>query len=276
MSLAPAKTLKEELVSTKLESTADVQLSNTTTNNPFNVYKEHFQLYIQYENTKTKNDPITSEADFWTNNIDTFESFEPEFILFWMRKLANANPKVLELVKGKINIEETALQTLSDSIANIFDQDLVVDSRYTPMFDVDLESNNPLPYNHILDSKLNFNYKKNVSQMSTKVNSLFNQNISKIVQPSSPGVAHGGNLVTDFTHINRIAENKPSFYEIVADKLDGSFETFVFLSNYKLNNLQEVIKVEFDKDVEGTTIKVDLKGDRIQTPSKKKTKELLG
>ena len=39
MSLAPAKTLKEELVSTKLESTADVQLSNTTTNNPFNVYK---------------------------------------------------------------------------------------------------------------------------------------------------------------------------------------------------------------------------------------------
>ena len=126
---------------------------------------------------------------------------------------------------------KTSLQTLSDSLANILDQDLVVDSRYTPMFDVELESNTPLPYNHILDAKLNLNYKANVSQLSTKVNSLFNQNISQIVQPSSPGAAHGGNLVTDFTHINRIAENKTTLYEIVADKLDGAFESFLFLSN---------------------------------------------
>ena len=49
----------------------------------------------------------------------------------------------------------------------------------------------------------------------------------------------------------------------------------MFLSNYKLNNLQEVIKVEFDKDVEGTTIKVDLKGDKIQKSKKASTKSLL-
>lgn len=275
MSLTPAKTLKEELVSTKLESTVSAQLANISSNNPFDLYKDHFELYMEYENIKTKNDPITSEVEFWKNNISKFEDLEPEFVLFWMRKLSNSNPKVLEDLKGSINIEETSLQTLSDSLANILDQDVVVDSRYTPMFDVELDSNTPLPYNHILDAKLNQNYKANVSQLSTKVNSLFNQNISQIVQQSSPTVAHGGNLVTDFTHINRIAENKTTLYEIVADKLDGAFESFLFLSNYKLNNLQDVIKVEFEKDVEGTTIKVDLKGDKIQKPKPANTKNLL-
>lgn len=178
MSLTPAKTLKEELISTKLADSAANQIASIDNNNPFSVYKDHFDLYIQYENTKTKNDPITSEVEFWKNNISKFESLEPEFILFWMRKLSNANPQVLEDLKDSLNIETSTLQTLSDSLGNIFDQDITIDSRYTPMFDIDFDSNNPLPYNNILDSKLNFQYKKNISQLSTKVNSLFNQNIT--------------------------------------------------------------------------------------------------
>lgn len=276
MSLIPGKTLKEELVNTKLESDYSNQLSSVSNNNPFVVYKEHFELYMDYENIKTKNDPITSEINFWINNIDKFENLEPEFILFWMRKLINSNPKVLDGVRASINIEDTTLQTLSDCIGNIIDQDIVIDSRYTPMFDINFESNTPVPYNSILDNKINFDYKKNVIEGSLKVNSLFNQNIFNIVQQSSPNTSHGGNLVTDFTHINRIVENKPTFYENITSRLKGSYETYTFLQNYKLLNNQFIINVNFIKDVEGKSITVDLKNNKIESSKGKTTNKLLG
>lgn len=275
MSLAPGKTLREELISTKLESSVDNQLSSITNSKLFSTYENHFNLFIEYENTKTKNDPITEETNFWVNNIDKFADLEPEFVLFWTRKLVNSNPIVLEDVKAQLNIEDTTLQTLSDSIANIFDQDVVVDSRYTPIFDVDFESNTPIPYNHIIDKKINLSYKANIVQASTRVNSLFNNSMINIAQSSSPSTAHGGNLVTDISHFLRLAESKPSLYQTVAQKLNTAFETFVFLSNYKLNNVQNVINVVFERDVEGTKIKVDLKDNKLQETKEFTTPDLL-
>lgn len=275
MSLAPGKTLKEELVSTKLDSNVTNQVSSICNSKPFTVYADHFGLYQEYENTKLKADPITAEVNFWSNNINKFEELEPEFVLFWAKKLTTAHPKIIEDLKAIINLEDTTLQEISDSLGLVFEPDTAIDSRYTPMFDVDLESNTPIPYGHILDAKLNVDIKTNIVQGSTKVNSLFNQNIKEFVQQSSPETSHGGNLVTDFTHINRIVENKTDLLEAVADKLRGAFESFVYLSSYKLNNLQEVINVTFEKDVEGQKVKVDIKGNTIQKDKIANTKDLL-
>ena len=116
----PSKTLVHELVNTRLTSNADSQINSISNNKAFTTYKDELELYIDYLNTKQKADPITSEANFWKDNLSKIEDLQPEFIVFWIDKYEATHPKVKEELKSLINVEDTILQNFSDSISNIF------------------------------------------------------------------------------------------------------------------------------------------------------------
>ena len=272
----PSKTLVHELVNTRLTSNADSQINSISNNKAFTTYKDELELYIDYLNTKQKVDPITSEANFWKDNLSKIEDLQPEFIVFWIDKYEATHPKVKEELKSLINVEDTILQNFSDSISNIFRQDENVSARYTTVDDIEFDSAIPNPLTAILQDKLNSNVQSNILNSSTKVNSLFNQNINKIFNGAQQDSAHGTNLTTDYLHLQRITENKPELLELVADYVGNLYEVLLYVFNYKLNNIQSVIPVTFSQDVEGTEVKVDTLGNKVQEDKKFNTEDLLG
>ena len=100
----PSKTLVHELVNTRLTSNADSQINSISNNKAFTTYKDELELYIDYLNTKQKTDPITSEANFWKDNLSKIEELQPEFIVFWIDKYEATHPKVKEELKSLINV----------------------------------------------------------------------------------------------------------------------------------------------------------------------------
>ena len=272
----PSKTLIHELVNTRLTSNADSQINAVSNNKAFTTYKSELELYIDYTNSKQKPDPITAEATFWKNSLTKIESLLPEFIVYWIDKYEATHPKVKEELQGMINVEETILQNHSDSISNIFRQDENVSARYTTVDDVEFEAAAPNPLSPVLQDKLNFNIQTNLLNSSTKVNSLFNQNIKEIFDGSRQDQPHQSNLTTDYLHLKRIVENKPELLELVADYVGNLYEVLLYIFNNKLNNIQKVTPVTFNENVEGETIQVDSLGNRVQKDKNYNTKDLLG
>ena len=276
MSTIPSKTLLHELVNNKFTSTYDLQINAVDQKRPFTEYKDQYELYNNYINCKQKVDPIISEANFWKDSLTKIEGLQPEFILYWLDKFHSTHPKVKEELKELINIEETILQTFSDSITNIFRQDENISARYTTVEDIEFDSTIPSPLTPALQDKLNVNYQSNILNSSTKVNSLFNNNINKIFDGSSQDTAHQSNLTTDYHHLQRLIENKPELLEIIADHVGNLYEVLLYVFNYKLNNLQKIFPVQFTTNVEGDKVNVDILGNKVQGEKKFKTKDLLG
>ncbi len=272
----PSKTLVHELVNTRLTSNADSQIKAVSNNKAFTTYKAELELYIDYTNSKQKPDPITAEATFWKNSLSKIESLQPEFIVYWIDKYEATHPKVKEELQGMTNVEESILQNHSDSISNIFRQDENISARYTTVDDIEFDAAVPSPLPPVLQDKLNFNIQTNLLNSSTKVNSLFNQNIKELFDGSQQDQAHQSNLTTDYFHPQRITQNKPELLELVADYIGNLYEVLLYTSNYKLNNKQKVTPVTFDENVEGNTVQVDSLGNRVQKDKSYTTKDLLG
>ena len=272
----PSKTLVHELVNTRLTSNADSQIKAVSNNKAFTTYKAELELYIDYTNSKQKPDPITAEATFWKNSLSKIESLQPEFIVYWIDKYEATHPKVKEELQGMTNVEESILQNHSDCISNIFRQDENISARYTTVDDIEFEAAVPSPLPPVLQDKLNFNIQTNLLNSSTKVNSLFNQNIKELFDGSQQDQAHQSNLTTDYFHPQRITQNKPELLELVADYIGNLYEVLLYTSNYKLNNKQKVAPVTFDENVEGNTVQVDSLGNRVQKDKSYTTKDLLG
>lgn len=272
----PSKTLVHELVNTRLTSNADSQINAVSNNKAFTTYKEELELYIDYTNSKQKPDPITAEANFWKNSISKIETLQPEFIVFWTDKYETTHPKVKEELQGMMNVEESILQNYSDSISNLFRQDENISARYTTVDDIEFDAAVPSPLPPVLQDKLNFNIQTNLLNASTKVNSLFNQNINQIFDGSQQDQAHKSNLTTDYFHAQRLTQNKPELLELVADYIGNLYEVLLYTFNYKLNNKQKVTPVTFNTNVEGESLEVDSLGNKVQKDKNYNTKDLLG
>lgn len=276
MSQVPSKTLLHELVNTKFANSHKFQVSATKENKPFTAHKDQFELYNDFTNTKQKNDPISAEANFWKDNINKITNLPPEFVVYWLDKFETTHPKVKEELKSNTNIEETIYQNFGDPITNIFRQDENISARYIPFDDIDFEANPPSPLTPILQDKLNVNIQTNILNSSTKVNSLFNNNINKLYDGSKQDQAHQSNLTTDYLHLQRLTENKPELLELVADYLGDLYEILLYIFNYKLNNIQKVFPATFNVNVEGKETEVDTLGNQVQKEKKYNTKDLIG
>jgi len=267
----PSKTAAHDLVNNRFFSNINFQNNFVIPNKPFTSFPNQYNLYSNLINTRQKADPITAEIQFWKKAAPIIETLPPEFVLYWKDKFESTHPEV----KAGVTTDKTILQPISDSINHINRQNENISSRYTVAYDIDFDSVIPSALVPNLEDKVSYNAQTNYLQSSTHVNSLFNLNINKIYDGSLQTSSHGTNLATDIHHIERLSQNKDELMELTADYVGSVFETIIYLTSYKLNNIQKIEKLTFVIDVEGIKTNVDILGNQVEVPSNKTTKDLL-
>ena len=269
-------------------------------------YIDFYNLAKQYDSVKYKNDPITAEVDFWENlsnanpvNIADIDS-SGEFVAWWLDKYRKAHPKVKELLderlpkdaNGNGGIEDTILQTISESVGLLFSQYLTPQRRsmhYADEFDptpddflqvgvegpqqlkevatfprqnlqvMDPIGITPFPYNNIIDDKLDFDTRKNILGLSKRSEAIFGRNMQQVIYggDGKPDNAHGTNLVTDYVHLRRLGEIHSDIMIEIGRILGGAYKVLYWMVCNKIANKQEAIPVVHTLAVENTEQEVD-------------------
>jgi hypothetical protein len=237
-------------------------------------YIDFLNLARQYDTIKYKNDPITAEVDFWENlanaqpvDIAGIDS-SGEFVAWWLDKYRKTHPKVKELLEERLpNIEDTILQTISESVGLLFSQYLTPQRRsmhYADEFDPTPDSEQdpsitPFPYNNIIDDKLDFDTRKNILGLSKRAEAIFGRNMQQVIYggDGQPNLAHGTNLVTDYVHYQRLGEIHSDIMIEIGRILGGAYKVLYWLTCNKIANKQEAIPVVHTLAVENTEQEVD-------------------
>ena len=237
-------------------------------------YIDFFDLARQYDSIKYKNDPITAEVDFWENlsnanpvNIADIDS-SGEFVAWWLDKYRKTHPKVKELLEERLpNIEDTILQTISESVGLLFSQYLTPhrrDMHYADEFDPTPDGTydpnyTPFPYNSVIDDKLDFDTRKNILGLSKRTEAIFGRNMQQVIYggDGQPNLAHGTNLVTDYIHLQRLGEIHSDIMIEVGRLLGGTYKVLYWLTCNKIANKQEAIPVVHTLKVENSEQEVD-------------------
>jgi len=237
-------------------------------------YIDFHNLAKQYDSIKYKNDPITAEVDFWENlsnanpvDIADIDS-SGEFVAWWLDKYRKTHPKVKELLEERLpNIEDTILQTISESVGLLFSQYLTPhrrDMHYADEFDPTPDAPTdptytPFPYNSIIDDKLDFDTRKNILGLSKRTEAIFGRNMQQVIYggDGQPNLAHGTNLVTDYIHLQRLGEIHSDIMIEVGRLLGGTYKVLYWLTCNKIANKQEAIPVVHTLEVENTEQEVD-------------------
>ena len=237
-------------------------------------YIDFLNLARQYDSIKYKNDPITAEVDFWENlsnanpvDIADIDS-SGEFVAWWLDKYRKTHPKVKELLEERLpNIEDTILQTISESVGLLFSQYLTPhrrDMHYADEFDPTPDgptdsTHTPFPYNNVIDDKLDFDTRKNILGLSKRTEAIFGRNMQQVIYggDGQPNLAHGTNLVTDYIHLQRLGEIHSDIMIEVGRLLGGTYKVLYWLTCNKIANKQEAIPVVHTLQVENTEQEVD-------------------
>jgi len=188
-----------------------------------------------------------------------------EFIAWWLDKYRKSHHKVKEVLQEKINVEDTLLQEVSESIGFIFSQYQTPQSRYMHYGDEDSDPT-PFPFNNIIDDKLEFDTRKNILGLSKRAEALFKRNMQQVI--SSPLVgdaAHRDNLVTDHFHYKRLKQNQDEVNEVIAVVLGGTYKLLTWLTTNKVSNKQKMVPAVFDLVVESSKERVDVLKNKIET-----------
>jgi len=255
-------------------------------------YIDFYKLGRQYDTIKYENDPITAEVDFWENlanaqpvDIASIDS-SGEFVAWWLDKYRKTHPKVKELLDQRLpNIEDTILQTISESVGLLFSQYLTPQRRsmhYADEFDPtpDTEglivldrqalqefeaefptapSVTPFPYNNVIDDKLDFDTRKNILGLSKRTEAIFGRNMQQVIYggDGKPDNAHGTNLVTDYIHLKRLGEIHSDIMIEIGRIIGGTEKMLFWMVCNKIGNKQEAIPVVHTLAVENTEQEVD-------------------
>ena len=237
-------------------------------------YIDFLNLARQYDSIKYKNDPITAEVDFRENlsnanpvDIADIDS-SGEFVAWWLDKYRKTHPKVKELLEERLpNIEDTILQTISESVGLLFSQYLTPhrrDMHYADEFDPTPDgptdsTHTPFPYNSVIDDKLDFDTRKNILGLSKRTEAIFGRNMQQVIYGGDglPNLAHGTNLVTDYIHLQRLGEIHSDIMIEVGRLLGGAYKVLYWLTCNKIANKQEAIPVVHTLQVENTEQEVD-------------------
>ena len=262
-------------------------------------YVDFSNLSRQYDTLKYKNDPITAEVDFWENlanaspvDIAAIDS-SGEFVAWWLDRYRKTHPKVKELLDQRLpNIEDTILQTISESVGLLFSQYLTPQRRsmhYADEFDptpddflqvgvegpqqlkevatfprqnlqvMDPIGITPFPYNNIIDDKLDFDTRKNILGLSKRSEAIFGRNMQQVIYggDGKPDNAHGTNLVTDYVHLRRLGEIHSDIMIEIGRILGGAYKVLYWMVCNKIANKQEAIPVVHTLAVENTEQEVD-------------------
>ena len=216
--------------------------------------------------TKDDTDKVNEQLSEIKTSFDiASEDQNGEFIAWWLDKYRKSHNKVKEVLQTKLNIEDTILQEISESIGFISYQYLTPQGRYMHYADEDSDPT-PYPFNSIIDDKLELDTRKNILGLSRRTESIFKRNIQQVINTTDLGdSAHKENLVTDHFYYKRLKENQSEISEVISVTLGGAFNLLGWLTTNKVSNKQKTVPGVFELVVENSKEEVDLLLNKIQT-----------
>ena len=216
--------------------------------------------------TKDDTDKVSEQVSEIKSSFDlSSEDQNGEFIAWWLDKYRKCHNKVKEVLKEKLNIEDTILQEVSESIGFVFYQYLTPQGRYMHYADEDSDPT-PFPFNSIIDDKLELDTRKNILGLSRRTEAIFKRNMQQVINTTDVGdSAHRENLVTDHFHYKRLKENQAEVNEVIGVVLGGSYKLLTWLTTNKISNKQKIVPGVFELVVETSKEEVDLLLNKIET-----------
>ena len=216
--------------------------------------------------TKDDTDKVSQQVSEVKSSFDlASEDQNGEFIAWWLDKYRKCHNKVKEVLKEKLNIEDTILQEVSESIGFVFYQYLTPQGRYMHYADEDSDPT-PFPFNSIIDDKLELDTRKNILGLSRRTEAIFKRNMQQVINTTDVGdSAHRENLVTDHFHYKRLKENQAEVNEVIGVVLGGSYKLLTWLTTNKISNKQKIVPGVFELVVETSKEEVDLLLNKIET-----------
>jgi hypothetical protein len=216
--------------------------------------------------TKDDSEKVNNQLEEIKTSFDIGnEDLNGEFIAWWLDKYRKCHSKVKEVLQEKLNIEDTILQEVSESVGFISYQYLTPQGRYMHYADEDSDPT-PFPFNSLVDDKLELDTRKNILGLSRRTEAIFKRNIQQVIYTTDRGdTAHKENLVTDHFYYKRLKENQPEINEVIAVTLGGSYKLLTWLTTNKVSNKQKIVPGVFELVVENSKEEVDLLLNKIET-----------
>lgn len=245
-------------------------------------YSDQIQTSIDFEKTKVANDPITAQADFFTQLESKLNNMQPQFAAQWINTFNGA----VNDVKTKVNMtlgNSVFFKTFSDSVGSITKVENYLDDTTQLVSDVSSEKTMaPLRYGSSLANKISPSTMLMMGEMSKKINLVFRKNIANIQDTiSSSTKAHGSNLVPDTEHFKRMKGVFVGVTQKIQNEFKGLYNVIDFYCKYNprssSSNLQFVSDYNITVDVEGTPVNQDLLQNQLaQAQSSLTTLKVLG
>ncbi len=218
--------------------------------------------------------PLTKQIDDTVNthvaSIDTVFDLASkdqtgEFIAWWLDKYRKAHYKVKQVLSETLTIENTILQEISESIGFISDQWRLPEGRYLHYADDDSDPV-PVPYNSIIEDKLEVDTRGNILGLSKRTEAIFKRNMRQVINTTDIGTdAHKENLVTDGFHYERLKKNQGEIMDDVGKTLGSAIKVLTWLTTNKLSNKQKIVPGVFQLVIENSIEEVDILLNKIQT-----------
>jgi len=232
--------------------------------------------------TKDTTADVNKQMDKISSGFDLAASDKSgEFVAWWLDKFRKAHREVKTVLSKRLNIEDTILQTTSESVGLLFNQYLLPQRRYTHYADelFTLPGQDPVslfPYNSIIDDKLEIDTRKNMLELSKRAEAIFGRNMQQVINSGSTAKdAHGENLVTDHFHYERLGAVHENIMTEIGRILGGSYKLLYWLTGNKIANKQFAAPGVYTVVVENSIQDVDNLMREIETPVRKFTMDSI-
>lgn len=245
-------------------------------------YTSELEASIKFNKSKVQNDPITSQADFFSDMDSKMKSMQPQFAAYWINAFNTSLDAVRNEVRTKLG-DGTFYRPFSDSIGSIARIENYFDDTTQLVSDIQgSQMMTPLRYGSSLSNKIHPAMLLLHGEMSKKTNLVFRKNLQNI-QPkvSSSTKAHGDNLVPDTEHFKRMKGIISQLTQKIQSEYKELYNVIDFYCKYNprasANNIQYVPNYNITVNVEGNPINQDILFNQLQdTQSALTSKKVLG
>ena len=234
-----------------------------------NSYSTELETAINFNKCKVKNDPITSQKEFFVNLDEQMNSMSPQFAAYWIGQF----DKSIEEVRNQVTLEigeGVHYRRFSDAIGCLAKIENYIDDSTQLVSDVTGDNlMTPLRFGSSLTNKLHPSTFLLHGEMSKKTNLVFRRNIKNIQSTISQSLnAHGSNLVPDTEHFKRMQRIIPDINQKIETQFGDLYKVIQYYCNYNpqasTQNLQLVPNYNITVKVEGNELNQDILFNQLQ------------
>ena len=228
--------------------------------------------------TKSTNDPIIQEANFYANLNDTLlMNFNPDFLVFWVDKYHVAHDAVKKELNDILGENNIFFKEFSESIGCLKHAEFIKERSTLNIIDTDSAILDiPYQYNGTTNQIVDDQTKIATLNLSKFTNAVFKQNIAHLGEPqkqegdgttsqqqtfTSSTKTHGLNLVVDYEHYKRMKFVITDVVRVIHDDLKDLKTALSFIENHIED--QSVFKDTIEINVEDIMVKVGFLGNKL-------------